>query len=258
LSAHRAPRRFAGSERAHAAADAGRPVWLLDLDNTLHDALPSIMPRINRAMTEYVMRRTGLDEAGASALRVQYWRRYGATLLGMVRHHAIDPNEFLRETHPFPDLHALVRRDVRLAHLLRRLPGRKIVVTNAPEDYARGVLAALGVAPLLDGMVSIEAMTFAGRWLPKPSRSMMHKLLARLRLPASRCVLVEDTVENLRAARHCGVRTVWVSGIAWRARPAWQRPRRGQRGIDVHVRTVVQLARTPLASRVHGHRSRSE
>jgi putative hydrolase of the HAD superfamily len=253
LSAHRAPRRFAGSERAHAAADAGRPVWLLDLDNTLHDALPSIMPRINRAMTEYVMRRTGLDEAGASALRVQYWRRYGATLLGMVRHHAIDPHEFLRETHPFPDLHALVRRDVRLAHLLRRLPGRKIVVTNAPEDYARGVLAALGVAPLLDGMVSIEAMTFAGRWLPKPSRSMMHKLLARLRLPASRCVLVEDTVENLRAARRCGVRTVWVSGIAWRARPAWQRPRRGQRGIDVHVRTVVQLARTPLASRVHGH-----
>ncbi|MFO0233616.1 MAG: pyrimidine 5'-nucleotidase [Burkholderiales bacterium] len=258
MSAHRAPRRFAGAERAHAAADAGRPVWLLDLDNTLHDALRSIMPRINRAMTEYVMRRTGLDEAGASALRVHSWRRYGATLLGMVRHHAIDPHEFLRETHPFPDLHALVRRDVRLAHLLRRLPGRKIVVTNAPEGYARGVLAALGVAPLLDGMVSIEAMTFAGRWCPKPSRPMMHKLLARLRLPASRCVLVEDTVENLRAARRCGVRTVWVSGIAWRARPAWQRPRRGQRGIDVHVRTVVQLARTPLASRIHGHRSRSE
>lgn len=253
-----APRRFPGAERAHAAADADRPVWLLDLDNTLHDALASIMPRINRAMTEYVMRRVGLDEAGASALRVDYWRRYGATLLGLVRHHAVDPHEFLRDTHPFPDLHRLVRRDARLAHLLRRLPGRKIVVTNAPAAYARGVLAALGVAPLLDGMIPIEAMTFAGRWHPKPSRPMMRKLLARLRLPAGRCVLVEDTVENLRAARHCGVRTVWVSGIAWRTRPAWQRPRRGQRGIDVHVRTAVQLARTPLARRIHGHISRSE
>ena len=247
----RAVRRPPGAERAPAGAP-GRPVWLLDLDNTLHDALASIMPRINRAMTEYVMRTLDLDEAAASALRTEYWHRYGATLLGMVRHHGVDPHHFLRETHPFPDLHALVRRDVRLMHLMRRLPGRKIVVTNAPAHYAGGVIAALGIGPLLDGMIPIEGMRFAGRLMPKPSRPMMRKLLARLRLPPSRCVLVEDTVENLRAARHCGVRTVWVSGIVGRAKPAWQRPRRGGRGIDVHVRTVVQLARTPLASRVHG------
>jgi len=245
-------RRFPGAERAHASTGPGRPVWLLDLDNTLHDALTTIMPRINRAMTEFVMRRTGLDEAGASALRIDYWRRYGATLLGLVRHHAVDPHEFLRDAHPFPDLHRLVRRDVRLAHLLRRLPGRKVVVTNAPEGYARGVLAALGVAPLLDGLLSIERMTFAGHWRPKPSRPMLRKLIASLRLSSRRCVLVEDTVENLRAARHCGVRTVWVSGIGWRAQAPWRRPRRGQGGIDVHVRTVVQLARTPLARAVNG------
>jgi putative hydrolase of the HAD superfamily len=229
-----------------------RPVWLLDLDNTLHDALQSIMPRINRAMTDFVMRRLDLAEAEASALRVHYWRRYGATLLGMIRHHDVDPHEFLRDTHPFPDLHRLVRRDVRLMHLLRALPGRKIVLTNAPAAYARGVIEALGVAPLLDGTIAVEQMRFGGRLHPKPSRPMLRKLLARLRLPAGRCVLVEDTVENLRAARHCGVRTVWVSGIGWRARAPWQRPRRGQRGIDVHVRTVVQLARTPLARLVHG------
>jgi putative hydrolase of the HAD superfamily len=230
-----------------------RPVWLLDLDNTLHDALPSIMPRINRAMTDFVMRTLSLDEAQASALRVHYWQRYGATMLGMIRHHGVDPQVFLRDTHPFPDLHRLVRRDVRLMHLLRRLPGRKIVVTNAPGAYAGGVIAALGIAPLLDGVIAVEQMCFAGRLCPKPSRPMLRKLLARIRLPAARCVLVEDTVENLRAARHCGVRTVWVSGIVGRARPPWQRPRRGQRGIDVQVRTVVQLARTPLAGPGHGH-----
>ncbi|MEI7444765.1 MAG: pyrimidine 5'-nucleotidase [Burkholderiales bacterium] len=247
----RAVRRPPGAERV--ASASARPVWLLDLDNTLHDALAAIMPRINRAMTEYVMRTLALDEAEASALRTTYWRRYGATLLGMVRHHGVDPRDFLRETHPFPDLHTIVRRDVRLMHLLRRLPGRKVVVTNAPAAYAGGVIEALGIGPLLDGMIPIEEMRFAGRLRPKPSRSMMHKMLARLRLPAHRCVLVEDSPENLRAARHCGVRTVFVSGFAWRVRPAWQRPR-GRRGaIDVHVRTVVQLARTPLAGLVHGH-----
>ena len=252
----RAARRPPGSERA-AAAGAARPVWLLDLDNTLHDALASIMPRINRAMTDYVMRTLALDEAEASALRTAYWRRYGATLLGMVRHHDVDPHDFLRETHPFPDLHALVRRDVRLMNLLRRLPGRKIVVTNAPAAYAGGVIEALGIGPLLDGMIPIEDMRFAGRLMPKPSRPMMRKLLARLRLPARRCVLVEDTVENLRAARHCGVRTVWVSGFVRRGRLAGPPGRAGPRGrrgaVDVHVRTVVQLARTPLANRAHGH-----
>lgn len=211
------------------------------------------MPRVNRAMTDYVIRRTGLAEHEASALRVHYWHRYGATLLGMIRHHDVDPHDFLRETHPFPDLDRLVGRDPRLMHVLRTLPGRKVVVTNAPARYAAGVIGALGVTRLIDGLITIEAMRYAGRLMPKPSRPMLRKLLARLRLPASRCVLVEDTVENLRAARHCGVRTVWVSGFVGRTRPAWQRPRRGQRGIDVHVRTVVQLARTPLAGRFDGY-----
>lgn len=214
--------------------------------------MASIMPRINRAMTEFVMRTLDVGETEASALRVHYWHRYGATMLGMIRHHGVDPAIFLRDTHPFPDLHRLVRRDPRLMHLLRRLPGRKIVMTNAPAAYAGGVIAALGIAPLLDGLITVEQMRFAGRMLPKPSRPMLRKLLARIRLPASHCVLVEDTVENLRAARHCGVRTVWVSGIVGRAKPPWQRARRGQRGIDVQVRTVVQLARTPLARPAHG------
>ena len=97
------------------------------------------MPRIDAAMTDYVMRRTGLDEAGASALRVHYWRRYGATLLGMIRHHDVDPHEFLRDTHRFPDLHALVGRDPRLAQLLRRLPG---------HSRGRGSRQRLGLQPL--------------------------------------------------------------------------------------------------------------
>lgn len=228
-----------------------RPVWLLDLDNTLHDALPAIMPRINQAMTQFVMRTVGLDEKEASALRTAYWRRYGATLLGMVHHHGVDPDHFLRETHPFPDLHQLVQRDMRLAHLLRRLPGRKVVLTNAPQGYALGVLAALGVLPLLERVISIEQMRHVGQLRPKPSRPMLRKILARLGQPAWRCVLVEDTVENLRAARHCGVRTVWVRGITFARQPCWQRPRRGHAGIDVQLRSVVELARTPFARLLH-------
>lgn len=228
-----------------------RPVWLLDLDNTLHDALTHIMPRIDRAMTDYVMAHLSVSEIQANHLRLHYWQRYGATLLGMVRHHGVDAAHFLRVTHPFPDLHALVRRDLHLLHRLRRLPGRKIVLTNAPQAYAAGVIQALGIGPALDGVLTIEDMQHAGRLMPKPSRPMLRKVLARLRLPAHRCVLVEDTVDNLRAARHCGVRTVWVSGIVRSARRSPQWHRRGHGAVDVHLKTVVELARTSLARTIH-------
>ena len=84
------------------------PTWLFDLDNTLHDARPHIFPHLNRAMTDYVRTHIGCDEEEANRLRDDYWNRYGATMLGLVRHHGADPNHFLRETHRFADLPAQV------------------------------------------------------------------------------------------------------------------------------------------------------
>ncbi len=218
--------------------------WLLDLDNTLHDAMPVIMPRINVAMTGYVARRLGLSAEDASAVRVRYWQLYGATLLGMVRHHDVDPHEFLRETHPFPDLHRIVRRDHKLRAALLALPGRRIVLTNAPQQYAIGVLRALGVLRLLDGVIPIEAMRWGGRLQPKPSRPMYRKVLARLRVRAADAVLVEDTVENLRHARICGIRTVLVTSLAHGHRHPSERPRAGRgRRIGVQIQSFTTLPR---------------
>ena len=38
-----------------------RPVWLFDLDNTLHHASHEIFPAINRGMTQYIIDRLGVD-----------------------------------------------------------------------------------------------------------------------------------------------------------------------------------------------------
>lgn len=220
------------------------PVWLLDLDNTLHDATPEVFPRIHRAMVEFVAAELSLSLDEADALRIRYWRRYGATLLGMVRHHATDAHRFLRETHAFPDLARIVRRDRRLVDALRRLPGRRIVVTNAPLDYATRVVRALGIAPYIEAIVSIEAMRFAGRFQPKPSRAMLRRLVARLRVPAARCVLVEDTAANLVSARAVGMRTVLVTGISHRSIHPFNRLRAGSsRAIGLQVQSVAHLPR---------------
>jgi len=43
------------------------PVWLFDLDNTLHDASPHIFPHINRSMTAYLERHLDLAPEEAQA-----------------------------------------------------------------------------------------------------------------------------------------------------------------------------------------------
>ena len=45
------------------------PVWLFDLDNTLHNADAGIFYIINRAMTDYMAQRLKLSEEAASDLR---------------------------------------------------------------------------------------------------------------------------------------------------------------------------------------------
>lgn len=192
---------------------SGDTVWLFDLDNTLHDASHAIFPAINRLMTAYVARVLGSDEATASRVRVDYWQRYGATLLGMIRHHQVDPADFLRAAHDFPELADMVRVRRGLVAGLRRLPGRKILVTNAPRDYAMAVMAVAGIDRCFERVVAIEDMWVHGHLRPKPDRRMLRRLLAQIGVAPHRVVLVEDTVSHLKHYAAMGIRTAWVTGF---------------------------------------------
>ena len=203
-------------------------VWIFDLDNTLHDARPHIFPHINRSMTAYVAGLLGVGDEDADELRDAYWKRYGATLIGLIRHHRVDPRHFLRETHHFPDIDRMVVGRRELRSVLHRLPGRKIVFSNAPEHYARAVLQVLGVDDLFDDVFSIERTRFR----PKPQVHGFVRLLHAHRLVASRCIMVEDSLENLRTARRLGMKTVWVTELNYA--PAW---------VDASVRHLFRLPR---------------
>ena len=80
-----------------------QPVWLFDLDDTLHRADVGIFRLINRRMTEFMARELNLGLPEASDLREHYWRLYGATLGGLQQHHPqVCPAEFLRQSDPTP------------------------------------------------------------------------------------------------------------------------------------------------------------
>ena len=218
------------------------PVWLFDLDNTLNDSSTHILPRVNRAMTEFVAKTLNVDLDEASSIRTKYWRQYGATLTGMVLNHGVDPHQFLRDTHQFPDMAQIVKPKPQLANLLRSLRGTKIILTNAPREYALSVLRSAGLHRIMDAIICIEDMQFAGKWQPKPSDAMLRRLLAKLKISAGRALLIEDTLENLHSARHCGVTTIWARAMSMQALKTPQRAGRGRK-VSVQVQSVNALKR---------------
>ncbi len=206
-------------------------VWIFDLDDTLHDASAHVFPHINQAMTHYIMTHLDLDEASAGRLRRHYWDRYGATLHGLVRHHGTDPRHFLHHTHQFPDLAAMVLKHHGLRQMLARLTGRKVVFTNAPLAYANRVLDLLRIRHCFERVFSIESTRFQ----PKPATAGFMRLLSELKVPATRCVMVEDSLPALQTAKKLGMKTVFITPRA--QRPAF---------VDLRLNSVLALPKIAI------------
>ena len=170
-------------------------------------------------MTAFIERTLDVDRATANRLRVVYTRRYGAALLGLVRRHDVDAHAFLREVHP-TDLAPLVRAERGLAYTLRQLPGRKIVLTNGPEGYAREILAILGIERLFERVIAVEQMRRGAQWHAKPDATVMRRTLRQAGVRAANAILVEDSHGHLKRYRRLGIRTVWITGhLPQRATP---------------------------------------
>ena len=203
-------------------------VWFFDLDNTLHNASAHVFRALNVAMTDYIETHVGVPRDEANRLRALYWHRYGATLLGLVRHHGVRPAHFLLHTHQLPGVEALLHGHAHDLAALKRLPGRKFLLTNAPLAYAERVLAVLGISHCFEGVIAFEQMRMFAQLRPKPDARMFRHLLAKLKLRAMDCVLVEDTLVHQKAARRVGMRTVWMQ--------RWlQRSRSNPLGPEAHV-----------------------
>ncbi|MBI3371554.1 MAG: pyrimidine 5'-nucleotidase [Betaproteobacteria bacterium] len=203
-------------------------MWIFDLDNTLHDARVHIFPSMHLQINAWLKRNLGLDEEGANLLRQGYWRRYGTTLHGLMRHHGTDPREFLWQTHQFPDIDRMVVYDNALRHALQRLQGRKLLFSNAPRHYVDAVLRAMRLHRYFDSVYTIESTRFR----PKPAYAGFHVLMRAYHLDAHRCAFVDDSLDNLRAAKRLGMSTVWVS-------PRMLRPS----FVDLRVGSMIELPR---------------
>jgi putative hydrolase of the HAD superfamily len=179
--------------------------WVFDLDNTLYPPHMRLFDQIEVRMTAWVMRALGVDHARANHLRGHYWSLYGTTLAGLMREHAIDPQDYLEDVHNID--FSVLTPDPALATRIAALPGRRIVYTNGDAPYARKVLEARGLTGLFDAVYGVE---HAG-YLPKPEAEAFQTVFALDGLTPTRAAMFEDDARNLAAPHAMGLRTIHIA-----------------------------------------------
>lgn len=214
------------------------------MDDTLLASSAGILDEVHDLMNDFLIRRMGFSAQKANFLREYYWRTYGSTFIGLWRCHGVDPRVFLPAVHDF-DYAPYLAGLKSMRSVLSKFPGRRVLMTNGPRNYADAILPAIGLRSFFDLEVTSSDMRVFGDWRPKPSVSMMKALAARLGVRPRDAVLIDDSLLNLRAAKLAGMRTVW--GIGMRRRHAglrmpWNAPM-AHPAVDLVVHDVEELLR---------------
>ena len=178
--------------------------WIFDLDNTLYHPSLKIFEEIDSRMQKFISLKLGISLKKAWMLQKEYFRKYGATLKGLMKFHQIDPKQFLDYVQKI-DLEK-IKVNPELKSALAKLNGTKIVYTNSTKNYANRILKRLGLKKSFDGIFDI----IDANYIPKPSYRSYKMLLKNFNLIPEESIIFEDLPQNLVPASKLGMRTVWV------------------------------------------------
>lgn len=196
---------------------------LFDLDNTLYPREKGVFALINEKINEYVRLNTGRNGHDLDLLRKDYQKRYGTTLGGMIRHHFIDPEEYLDFVHDIP-VEELLSPDPYLTDLLGSIKLPMVIFTNGSKSHAVRVLEAMDITSFFSGICDLVST----RYLGKPHREAFETAADLLDCSLHRTIFVDDLPINVRAGGAAGAISIHVNG-------------RGDGEGDLQVRSVKDL-----------------
>ena len=178
--------------------------WIFDLDNTLYPARTNIAGQMDARITQYIADLLALDWAEARTLQKKFFHEKGTTLAGLIADHGVDPHHYLEFVH---DLEMdVLDHDAPLVAAIARLPGRKLIFTNADAPYATRVLERLGLSDSFEAIHDIHATNY----VPKPDPQVYRGLCDAYDLDPHESLFVEDMARNLAPAKAIGMTTVWI------------------------------------------------
>lgn len=178
-------------------------ILILDCDNTLYPASTNMMSQNDAGIARYLTERMGLPPHEAERLRLEYLRKYGTTLAGLIAERNVDPDDFMSFVHSY-DVRPFLKPNPGLREFLGGVHAKCVVLTSANEDHTVRVAEALGVRECLNRIYDLKAVDYLG----KPHPHAYEKVLADY--PGERAVFVDDRMLNFPPAHKLGITNVWV------------------------------------------------
>ena len=184
---------------------------LLDLDGVCYGkhnnySLEKVFGQVSQRMTEFISKRLKIDMKAAKELQTNYFYKYNTSLNGLMIHHDIPPQEFLKYVHTI-DL-SFMKEDKVMRSELELLNMEKFIYTNGSADHAENILSHLGIFDLF-GRERIFDIQDAG-YVPKPEAKTFDLMTKKFGINPKETIYIEDIAKNLSIGYERGCMTVWL------------------------------------------------
>lgn len=143
------------------------------------------------------------------------------------------------------DFELLGGTNLKLQLDLKELPLNVVAFSNGPRKYVKRVLTELGVWESFgeDRLFAVDDV------LPycKPEKEAFDLIFRRLGVTAEQCVMVEDSMKNIRRAKELGMKTVLVKGRSSEGTKASEltkpgdAPQESDSSVDVVIEEIGQM-----------------
>ena len=177
---------------------------LFDLDGVLYQDLEAVFGQVSKKMTEYISKKLNLDLKKAKELQTNYFHKYNTSLNGLMIHHDIVPEEFLKYVHDI-DL-SFMKNDLVLREELENLKVKKFIFTNGSKEHANNITSHLGINDLFDGLFDIVDAEYS----PKPTAKAFDLMIEKFKINPKETLYIEDIAKNLSIGKERGTITAWL------------------------------------------------
>ena len=184
---------------------------LLDLDGVCYGkhnnySLEKVFGQVSKRMTMFISERLKIDMNEAKKLQTNYFYKYNTSLNGLMIHHDIPPEEFLKYVHTI-DL-SFMKKDKIMRNELEKLDMEKFIFTNGSAEHAKNILTHLGIYDLFE-RDKVFDIKDAG-YVPKPEARTFDLMVEKFGINPKETIYIEDIAKNLSIGYERGCTTVWL------------------------------------------------
>jgi len=184
---------------------------LLDLDGVCYGkhnnySLERVFGQVSKRMTMFISEKLKINMEEAKKLQTDYFYKYNTSLNGLMIHHDIPPEEFLKYVHTI-DL-SFMKEDKIMRNELEKLDMEKFIFTNGSAEHAQNILTRLGIYDLF-GKEKVFDIKDAG-YVPKPEAQTFDLMVKKFGINPKETIYIEDIAKNLSIGFERGCTTVWL------------------------------------------------